>query len=139
MTESSKVRRVLAVNPLQLSITHFILNIYYMFSCLLLCLGVVTYWCVSTLLKCFSEAEPKWTLCSGKPLQEQSSDPQAHLKCQLKISTLLQQTSFLSYFRGDRIKSVSWEISWRFISRIAGVYCFPLIDSLIQKVGKKNC
>lgn len=107
-----------------------------MFSHLLLGLSVVTYWCVSTLLKCFSEAEPKWTLSSGKPLQEQSSGPQTRLKCQLKISTLLQQTSFLSYFCGDRIKSVSWEISWRFISRIAGVYCFPLIDSLIQKVEK---
>lgn len=55
-----------------------------------------------------------------------------------KSVPLLQQTSFLCYFSGDRIKSVSWGISWRFTLRIAWSILFSTYWHSNIKSGKNK-
>lgn len=99
---------------------------------------LVTYWCASAVLRCFSEAELKWTLCSGKPLQEQRVQPHKHTwnaswksvpYCSKLVFWVIFMEAELSQFHEWFLK-IYFKDSW------LTIYHFPLIDILIWKVEK---
>lgn len=99
---------------------------------------LVTYWCASALLRCFSEAEPKWTLCSGKPLQEQRAQPHKHTwnASWKSVSYCSKLIFWVIFMEAELSQFHEWFLKIYFKDSWLTVYHFPLIDILIWKVEK---